>query len=86
MSGFDKEQLEQLRELFDQQRSAIMLDTRSLLDSQLQPIKDELKALGERMDRFFTMESEDVVFLHKEVQLLKTKLKVLEAKVAALKR
>lgn len=66
----------------DEQRIAIMSDVRSLL----QPIKDDLAYIKQRLDTLFDMESEDIRMNFKEIKKLKVYVKQLEQRIAALER
>lgn len=68
----------------DEQRAAIALDARSLLYQELQPIKDDLTYVKQRLDALFEMESEDVQMNYREIEKLKTYVKRLEQRIAAL--
>ena len=82
--AFDKEEIQQLKTMFDDQRSAIMGDTRTVLEAQLRPIKEEITLIKERLDRLGETEAEDTHVAFKEIDGLKKKIKKLELRITAL--
>ena len=84
--AFDKAELKQLEGLFEIQRSAIMSDTRSLLEEKLAPIEEEIAYLKQRVDRLFDMVNEDIHAAFGEIENVNKRLAKLEREVASLKR
>ncbi len=82
--AFDKEELKQLEGLFEIQRNVIMSDTRSLLEEQLKPIKEEIAYLKQRLDRLFDMVNEDIHAAFAEIEDVKKRVAKLEHQVARL--
>ncbi len=76
------------RTLLDQelsnQRAAIMLDSRTLLDEKIQIIHAELEWIKARLTQIQRMESGDMQAMNQEIELLKKKVKKLEAVIANL--
>ena len=82
--AFDKEELKQLGELFDNQHSLIVTDVKVLLEQELRPIRDDLDWMKKRLDQLFKMVSEDIAVAYKEIESLKRTIKNLEKRVVAL--
>jgi hypothetical protein len=78
MAGFDKEQLAELKELLSETRSAIMFDMRSLIQAELQDIRERLDRLAERTN-------EESTLALKQIEQLKKRLAHAEHEIATLK-
>ena len=84
--AFDKEELQQLRDLLNDQHSVVMLDAKILLQQELRPLREDLELLKERMDQLFKMASEDVGVAYQEIESLKRSVNKLEKRIVALER
>lgn len=95
--AFDQKDIQQLESIFhdfegafdrklDQQRSAIVLDTKTLLQQELRPIRRDLEYIKEQLDKLFKMESEDIQAAYGEIEELKEKVKELEQRITILER
>lgn len=74
-----KDDLGQIQSMLNSLRSDIMLDTRVLLNQELEDIRIELKRLR-------NIETEDTLAIGSDVERLKERMIKLEREVAALKR
>lgn len=79
--AFDKQELAQLGELLDNQRSLITLDVKTLL----RPIVQDIEKIKERLDQLFRMINEDVGAAYKDIVILKRKVARMEREIAVLK-
>jgi hypothetical protein len=80
LTGKLDEQRVELTGKLDEQRVGIMSDVRSLL----QPIKDDLSDIKERLDELMKTEAEDVNQAIIEIESLKKKVRQLEQRLAVL--
>lgn len=79
--AINKEELEQLRDII---REEVPVLVREEIRSELQPIREDLRAIKLRLDRFFEMESGDIKAAYLEIDSLKKQVKKLEHRIAAL--
>lgn len=83
--AFDKGELKQLDHLlgsrFNEQRSLILLDVRTLL----RPIINDLEDVKKQLGQIFQALSEDVAVAYKDIEALKKKVARMEREIAVLK-
>ena len=75
--AFNKEEVEQLGNLFDQQRADIMSDVKILLDQELRPIKVSLKTVKEDLEYVkgdFTNIKKDIGIVQDDLKIVKEDL------------
>lgn len=80
--AFDKEELKQLDDHLDNRfnkiHSEIIFDIKSII----QPLKDDVEYMKERLDQSFETESEDILAVYSDIDNLKKRVRKLELKRA----
>ncbi len=99
--AFEKDELQQLRtvvreEVRDElnivrkeirdEFKVVRIDVHDQLYAALHPIKQDIVAIKDRLDRFFEMESGDIKAAYHEIELLKKHIKKLDQRIAHLER